>query len=230
LIEAETCYGRGSGGLPKGAFITKEFLGDFRGGKVTIAVKTFLRYNDKYKVKPKNRIPQGKISLHLEEQKLPPMGDDLVRKSATVVAMLSSVWQATQDPADRERQASAVKFRYDGKFVTNPKVRGEWKTIGVVPTIDAFTPAKRTNARRARFANIRFKDNGETDNVLRLWSGDTLMDLSLYEALKMKFKVIAGEKYLFIEVGGFSNRHKPGWKSPWYVLKRRLLRSKSASK
>ena len=50
LIEFKTCFGRGSGGLPKGAFITREFLGDFNGGEVTIAVKTFLRFNDKYKV------------------------------------------------------------------------------------------------------------------------------------------------------------------------------------
>ena len=59
---------------------------------------TFLRFNDKYKVKPNARVPQGKISVHLEEQKLPPMGDDLVLKSATVVPMLSSEWQAQQDP------------------------------------------------------------------------------------------------------------------------------------
>ena len=33
--------------------------------------KTFLRFNDKYKVKPTQRMPQGKISLHIEEQKIP---------------------------------------------------------------------------------------------------------------------------------------------------------------
>jgi hypothetical protein len=221
LIEATTCYGRGSGGLPKGAFITREFLGDFQGGEVTIAVKTFLRFNDKYKVKPSDRVPQGKISLHLEEQKLPPMGDDLLRKSATVVPMLSSEWQAAQDLADRERQASAVKFLYDGKFIANPNLLGDWKTIGVVRTIDEFTPDKRMNLRGARIAGIRFMDNGQTDTVTRLWSGDTLMDLARYESLKMKVREIDDEEYLFIEAGGFSTRNKPDWKPNHYVMKRK---------
>ncbi len=220
LIEAKTCNGRGAGGLPKGAFITKEFLEDFQAGELTIALKTFLRFNDKYKVKPSDRVPQGKISVHFEQQKLPPMGDDLVRKSATVVAMLSSQWQAAQDPADRERQAGAVKFLYDGKFVTNPKVVGGWRTMGVVKTIEEFTTEKRMNPRGARFASIEFKPNGETDNAMRLWSGDTLMDLNRYEALQMKVKEIGGEDYLFIEAGGFGARNAVSWQSPWYVMKK----------
>jgi hypothetical protein len=220
LMEMKQGNGRGAGGKPKGAYLTREFLEDFQGGEVTIAVKTFIRFNDKYKVTPKDRIPQGKISLHLDEQKLPPMGDELVRKSATVVAMLSSEWQAAQDPEDRERRAAAVKFRYDGKFVANADFVGDWKTIGVVKTIDQFTPDKRLNPRGARFAGISFNDNGETDNVTRLWSGDTLMDLTRYQALKMMIKEIEGEDYLFIEAGGFSTRNPVGWQSPWYVMKR----------
>jgi hypothetical protein len=220
LMEMKQGNGRGAGGKPKGAYLTREFLEDFQGGEVTIAVKTFIRFNDKYKVKPTTRVPQGKISLHLDEQKLPPMGDELVRKSATVVAMLSSEWQAAQDPEDRERRAAAVKFRYDGKFVANADFVGDWKTIGVVKTIDQFTPDKRLNPRGARFAGISFNDNGETDNVTRLWSGDTLMDLTRYQALKMMIKEIEGEDYLFIEAGGFSTRNPVGWQSPWYVMKR----------
>ena len=124
------------------------------------------------------------------------------------------------DPADRERQTSAVKFLYDGKFVTNPSIRGHWKTIGSVNMIDEFKPDKRLNPRGARFAAINFEDNGETDNATRLWSGDTLMDLTRYEALKMKIMTINNEDYLFIEVGGFSTRNPAGWQSKWYVLKR----------
>ncbi|MEM7234366.1 MAG: DUF6288 domain-containing protein, partial [Planctomycetota bacterium] len=45
LQETKQCTGRGGGGEPKGAFITSEFLDDFRRGQVTIAVKTFLRFN-----------------------------------------------------------------------------------------------------------------------------------------------------------------------------------------
>ena len=138
LIEVTNCNGRGAGGKPNGAFITQEFLEDFQGGEVTISLKTFLRYNDKYKVKPKERIPQGKISVHLEEQRIPPMEDELVRRSATVVAMLSSEWQAAQDPSDRERQAAAVKFRYDGKFVPNPKLVGDWRVVDVVNAVVVY--------------------------------------------------------------------------------------------
>jgi len=220
LIETETCNGRGAGGLPKGAYITREFLDSIKDGAACIAVMTFLRFNDKYKVKPTTRVPQGKFSLHLEEQKLPPMGDRLMQKSATVVPMLSSQWQAAQDPADRELQASAVKFLYDGKFVRNPSILGDWKALGVVKTIDEFTPDKRLNPRGAKIASIRFKDNGETDEATRLWSGDTLMDLTRYEALKIKTKTINDEDYLFIEAGGFSTRNPVGWQSKWYVLKR----------
>jgi hypothetical protein len=220
LIEMKQGNGRGAGGKPKGAYLTREFLEDFHAGEVTIAVKTFIRFNDKYKVKPTSRVPQGKISLHLDEQQLPPMGDDLVRKSATVVAMLSSEWQAAQDPEDRERQAAAAKFRYDGKFVANSDFVGDWKTIGVVKSIDEFTPDKRLNPRGARFAGIGFKGNGETDSVTRLWSGDTLMDLTRYEALKMQVSTIAGQEYLFIEAGGFNTRNPVGWQSSWYVMKR----------
>ena len=38
-----------SGGLPKGAYFTKDFMNDLDGGNLCIAAMTFLRYNDKYK-------------------------------------------------------------------------------------------------------------------------------------------------------------------------------------
>ncbi len=221
LIESTTGNGRGAGGLPKGAFITKEFLDDLGSGEVTIAAMTFLRYNDKYKVKPTSEVPQGKFSIHLEQQKLPPMGDDLVRKSASVVPMLSSQWQAAQDPEDRERQAAAVKYQYDGKFASNDKLLGRWEAVGVVKAIDQFTPESRLNPRSAPFPSITINEGGATDRVDRMWSGDTMMDLSRYEALKMKVQEFGGDEYLFIEAGGFNARHPAGWQSPWAVFKRR---------
>ena len=133
---------------------------------------------------------------------------------------MSSKWQAAQDPADRERQAAATKFVYDGKVVANSRILGKWKTLGVVKTIDEFTPDKRLNARGAQFAAITFKRNGETDDVTRLWSGDTLMDLVRYEARRTIIKKIDQEDYLFVEVGGFSAGKGATWQSPWYVLKR----------
>ena len=223
LIEAKTCFGRGSGGQPKGAFITKEFLDDFRHGKVTIAVQTFLRYNAKYKVKPSERVPQGKISLHLEEMKLPPMGDDLVLKSATVVPMLTSEWQANQlaakqESGSQELENGAGKFAFDGNFVANAKLLGTWTSVGQVASIDGFAAGK--NFRRTRAHARTFKRDGMTDSPTWIWSGHTLMDLTRYEALKIELRERDGEEYLLVEVGGFKANHRSGWPSPWTVMKR----------
>jgi hypothetical protein len=73
---------------------------------------------------------------------------------------------------------------------------------------------------RTLFTKMTFKDKGRTDGVMWLWSGDTLMDLSRYQALKMALKTVDGGEYLFIESGGFSARHPAGWQTPWYVMKR----------
>jgi len=221
LIEATTCNGRGAGGLPKGAYITSEFLDDFQGGNICVALMTFLRFNDKYKVKPSSSVPQGKISVHIEVQKLPPMGDDLLHKSATIVPMLSSEWQAAQNPDDRERQASAEKFRYNGRFKSNIKVLGNWNVVGEVAEIAEFDPSKRSRRpNRPPFPAIKFQNGGATDDSTWIWSGNTLMDLNRYQALKMTPKTLDGSEYLFIESGGFSTRNKLGWKSKLYVLSR----------
>ena len=219
LIEAKTCNGRGSGGLPKGAYITKEFLDDFRSGEVTLAVITFLRFNDKYKVKPSSKTPQGKISLHLEEQRLPPMGDALVLKSAAIVPMLSAEWQDAQDPEDREKSALARKYRWDGQFIANPEILGNWRVLTQVDAMGDFDPTqKQARARNPLFERITFKQDGSTGESTLIWSADTLMDLNQYQALKITRKTMAGNLYLFVEAGGFSTRHKPGWKSKLLVL------------
>jgi len=44
------------------------------------------------------------------------------------------------------------------------------------------------------------------------------MDLTRHEALRIQPRTIDGTPYLFIEAGGFSHRHQPGWQSPWLVL------------
>jgi len=166
LIEAKQGNGRGSGGLPKGAYLTKEFIDEFKGGDVTIALKTFIRYNDKYKAKPTSKLPMGKISIHFEEQKLPPMGHDLVLKSASVVPMLSSGWQAKQDPENHELLPDEDKFRWDGKFDANPAIKGTWNLLTEVAEITDFDPAAKKNpkARRPLFTRITFEENGASDH------------------------------------------------------------------
>ena len=219
LVEAERCNGRGSGGKPKGAYLTKEFLDDFRRGEVTLAAITFLRFNDKYKVKPKSAVPQGKFSLHIEEQKLPPMGDDFLLKSASIVPMLSAEWQDAQDPEDREKSSLARKFRWDGQFVANPEILGNWKVITEVAAIDEYDPAKKSGrARNSFFTKISFNEDGSTNDPTWIWSADMLMDLNKYQALKITPKTLAGNLYLFIEAGGFGTRNKPGWKPKLLVL------------
>ncbi|MFP6893712.1 MAG: hypothetical protein VCA18_08175, partial [Opitutales bacterium] len=220
LIEAKTCNGRGSGGLPKGAYFTKEFMDDLSGGNLCIAVMTFLRNNDKYKVKPSKPVPQGKFSLHLEEQKLPPMGDELVFKAASIVPMLSSEWQAMQDPDDREKSTSAEKFRWDGRFVNDPRFSGSWKAVALVKDVADFDPNKKTRVNRPPFSKLTLGEGGRTGNPVWAWSGDTLMDLTKFQALKMKTKNLEGKDYLFVETGGFGTRNKPGWKSQLLVLAR----------
>ena len=220
LVEAKTCNGRGSGGLPKGAYITKEFLDDFRSGEVTIAAITFLRFNDKYKVKPSSKIPQGKFSLHFEEQKLPPMGDDLVLKSASLVPMLSSEWQDAQDPEDREKSASAQKYRWDGLFLNNPAIAGSWKVIAQVAHVADFDPTKKYRVNRSPFNSMHFMPEGKTDSPVWAWSEDILMDLTRFQALKMTPMHLGGADFLFIEAGGFGTRNKPGWKPQLLVLSR----------
>ena len=221
LVEAKQGGGRGSGGRPKGAYITKEFLDDFKSGEVTIAVKTFIRYNAKYSTKPSSKVTQGKFSLHLEEQKLPPMGDELVTKSAKVVAMTSSDWQSKLDKEDASQNPDDNLFRWDGKVISNEKILGSWQTVSLVTALEDFNPEKPRDANRARIKQVTFKSDGNTDEPIKVWSGDTLMDLEKYQALKMKIVTIDGGEYLLVEEGEFSTRHKPDWKSKWIVLKKK---------
>lgn len=165
-------------------------------------------------------VPQGIFSLWIEEMKLPPINDEAVRKSATVIPMLSSEWQAKQDPDKAELQTGDDMFHYDGPFVANASVLGSWTVIDQVATVDEFNLEKQMNPGRPEFTRITLKDKGLTSDALRIWSGDNLMDLDRYQVMKMVFKEIGGGDYLFIEAGGFSTRNPVGWQSPWYVVRR----------
>ena len=56
------------GGQPRGCYIYGDFRDEIKGGKVTLAVTSFLRYNH-----PRRGLqpPRGHLSLQIEEQKLP---------------------------------------------------------------------------------------------------------------------------------------------------------------
>ena len=221
MIEKQNGIGRGGGEKPYGAYITQEWLDDFAKGEVTIAVKSFLRFNDKYSMNPSKPEPQGLISVDIEEQKLPPMGDDLVRLSAACVGMLCSEWQAAQFSESDEERQQAPDFHWDGKFAPNPQAIGAWKLVGQADTIEAFDPAAKSIAPRQPIATtLQLADKGETGHPLLLWSGDRMLDLTRYQALHLKTKTIGEKEFLFVEVGGFSTKNKPGWTSPWLVFTR----------
>jgi hypothetical protein len=160
---------------------------------------------------PTKSEPQGFISVDIEEQKLPPLGDDLVRQSAKSVGMFSSEWQAAQfSDSDEERQ-QAPKFHWDGQFTANPQAIGAWKLVGQTDTIETFDPAAKPVAPRQPVANsLQLADKGETGHPLLIWSDDRMMDLTRYQALKMKTKTIGDKEYLFLEAGGFSAKNKAG--------------------
>jgi len=62
--------GKRQGGQPRGGHIYADFRNEFKGGKVTIAATSFLRYNHP-RIKP--HPPSGHFTLWMEEQKIPPL-------------------------------------------------------------------------------------------------------------------------------------------------------------
>lgn len=219
LLETKEGLGRRGGQSLRGAYITKEFFGEFAKGPVTLAATTFLRYGDRAVVSMPP-VPQGMFSFWLEEMKLPPADDKALHLSANFVPMLSSAWQDKQDPENAKPEGSDDRFRYDGKFVANPKAIGNWSTVAMVLTIDEFSPDKPSSDKGAPMSNLSLVDAGLTNSATMIWSGDMLMDLSPYQALKITPKTIDGADYLFVEAGGFSDKHPAGWKSPLIVMKR----------
>ena len=77
LAESKAGVGMRQGGQPRGGHIYNDFRGEFKGGKVTIAGTSFLRYNHPRK-KP---YPQrGHFTLWMQEQKIPPVGSEEMGK------------------------------------------------------------------------------------------------------------------------------------------------------
>ena len=70
IAESKTGVAVRQGGQPRGVHIYSDLRDEFNGGKVTLALKSFLRYNH-----PRRGLqpPRGNISLQIEEQKLPPL-------------------------------------------------------------------------------------------------------------------------------------------------------------
>jgi len=79
LVEIGSGVGKREGGQPRGAFIDRDSIKEFQGGKVTIAATSFLKY---YHPRNGSIPPQGFFNLWLEEMKIPPLGRAEIVKPA----------------------------------------------------------------------------------------------------------------------------------------------------
>ena len=213
--------GRRAGGRPRSAAVTKEFLEDFKKGEVTIAAMSFLRYGSRAIV-TMPPVPQGIISVWVEEMKIPPVTDAIIKKALLDLPMLSTAYYATLVDDD--------KFQFDGKFVADSKLVGEWEPVAKVEKLEDFKndpEAWKKNKVRLSdtYANkktLELKKDGVTNaGELLVWSKDTLMDLNAREALKMFVRKVDGEEFLFIEAGGFNHKTPQHWQCPHFVFKRK---------
>lgn len=64
LVESDSGVPNRAGGQPRGAHVYADFLNEFKGGKLTIAATSFLRYGP---------TTNGHLTLWIEEQKLPSL-------------------------------------------------------------------------------------------------------------------------------------------------------------
>ncbi len=69
LAESKVGVFSRQGGQPRGGHIYADFRDDFKGGKVTIAATSFLRYTSRKGTIP----PRGHLTLWIEEAKIPPV-------------------------------------------------------------------------------------------------------------------------------------------------------------
>lgn len=210
VLERQREFKKREGGHPIVFHINQDRLAEFQSGKVTVAATGFLKIHRRSKNKG------NFMGIWFEEMKMPPLDQSVIMKAAASRPMLTTEWQALQDPTHEIEDPEEGKLNWDAKFVANKAVLGAWTTVAMVPTIEEFDPAKPA-AHRAQLKEITLKDGGQTDVHTMIWSGDTLLDIVRQQALKMTVK----DDYLFIESGGFNAKHPLGWKSPWIVMKRK---------
>ncbi len=212
FFENKSKVDRRGGAKPFGGHIHRDWWPDFQNGETEIAYIGFMGNHKNWKSRH--------LMLWMQEFKMPPLTEKEIVQSATALPMISSAWQALQDPDANDLNPEEGKYHWDGKFVANPKLNGAWKTIGTVTSPAEFDPAKPKEANRAPHQALNLKPDGSTDDPLVIWTGDTLMDLRKNEALAMRVESRQGSDYLFIESGGFQTKNGNSWKSPWFVLKR----------
>lgn len=70
IAESKSGVPNRAGGQPRGGHVYADMLPEFKGGMVTLAATSFLQYSKKGEVIP----PRGHLTVWIEEQKLPPLG------------------------------------------------------------------------------------------------------------------------------------------------------------
>ena len=219
LVEVKEGLGRRMGDTIRGGWITPDFTADFAKGPVTLSAITFLRYGDRAIVQMPP-VPQGIFSMWIEERKLPPLDDTVLRKAALYTPLLTSDWQARHDPESNEPDENPP-FLFDGKFTDNPALHGIWNHVDVVRTIEEFQPGgKKVNAGRPAYPKLVLLPDGSSETARFLWSGDLFMDFDQKVALRMTLRKLEGTDYLFVESGGFNLKNPVGWKPQLTVFKR----------
>ncbi len=81
-------------------------------------------------------------------------------------------------------------------------------------------PTAKPDTRNASFKEVTFHNRGATHAPDMIWSGDVLVDLQRYQALKVTPKTINGTEFLFIEAVGFNSKNPVGCKLPLIAMKR----------
>ncbi len=194
-------------GMPRGFFIDKQLAEQFKSGKVQVAVAAI-------------RPPKAYLSAWFEQMKMPPVTDADLAKALTRVPMTCSEWQELQDPETKAEDPGEGKFRYDGKFIDDPALHGDWKAVDQVDTVADFTGTPSGKSLKAPFASLSIKPQGKTHDSNLIWSGKMLMLLQKKEALAMQVVTVAGKPTLFVEAGGFSDKNPKGWQSPLLVFEK----------
>ena len=216
MLERTKGVGNYEGGQVHGCGLDRSWWPAFREGEATIAVTSFLKLHAESNVK------RGFLAVWLQEMKVPPIGETEIRKSMAAVPLLSAEWQALQDPNHPVLDPEQGKFRWDGKFMPNPKVIGTWTQLGEVATIETFTPQVDLRRNTLLPARLTFAENGRTDDPLLYYTGDKLLHLNTNQALWMRARSIGGADYLFVEAGGFDAQKGQHWQSPLLVMKREV--------
>jgi hypothetical protein len=124
VLERKEKFGKRHPTVPVCYYIDQKHLADFQNGTLTIAATANLSIH----LRSKNK--GNFMAVWLEEMKMPPLDESVIRKSATAKAFLSSEWQALQVPADEKGDSDEPvdlekgKFKWDGNSRSGADHRG----------------------------------------------------------------------------------------------------------